>query len=1432
MLADPETLARLQGKYRQVIELFVLARCRGRIDDAVVPVLEASFQKLAKSLKVNYRATAAAATKAAGQDCGKAQSRRSKAPDANELPPTPEGVPASDLPPAPERRPVSELPVAPGSYAVGASLPFDVYVRRTRSKIIAEMTGAAEGRLKVMERTAPKPLTEWERAMVVRLKAGKLTEEEEEYVREESRRRFKHGGGVMTEAERQFRVGHLMETAAAEASKSEQFYPTPPGIVERYILPNLPMTPGMRILEPSAGRGDIADVIMAACPECQVDVVELGDMRRELLELKGYRVVGTDFWSFGVQSVTGTKQNIAVIDPQYASRYDAVVMNPPFDRGVGMAHVRRAYEFLRPGGRLIAVLPERTMSGTSRESISFQQWAKAHGAQDAIHVDSRELRASMERKTLLNFVVLVMTKPEQVQARARSEGDDYRSTMKALETPSGTIVATEETDRGFVKPRIITANERLTKRADTNVIPAQYSSLPFMQAHVIEGANLAIESLDRIGGFLLADGTGVGKTLQCLLVAEHYYRTTGKPVLIVTADDRVMETAFFEDARKIGFATPEAASAGAEQIPTRPRNYTGLYDAGDATVSVWRHSFATPLRPGINIATYHTLSQYREGGDLLVHVDAAKKELLVVEREHAAARRDALDDLDRMFPKNPRTRRREPEGYKTAKEERLRALALYYNRDHPVHVRLREAQDAYTGFITEAIKEFAKDTPLVVFDEAHKLKNAGDGSETSSRRALLGLAIINYCPRVLYVTATPADKPTDILYLKKCGLFVDDSQFSRLMNDVGYVWEPAVRNKDGILIRLSGWRKRSSRGSIDYMRRAVAAMSTAFDMLTEDGHMLRRELELRNLDVHFHRFEAPNAALDVLDQVQAAYTYTDDRGREFEDVVSIFSRQMEELEPYKLPMAVSLVDDAMRRGRQVIVFVHTGEEGTQARRATGDVKPGAVRILVDTLTKRYGEDAVGVIAGASGEYETYRRLENVRQFQSGERRILIGTITSGGTGLSLDDTAGTNPREMIIVTPPLSYIHVMQAIGRIVRANTKSRSNVHFIFTSNTGIDTWLSAILATKFMALSAIIKGESERLNTDAMHQVEETGEAGAVSLIAEHTMTEEGEEVRRHSRLSLVNQRVEGWTLPSGLPYYAELSGTPTSTLIAFGGRTPEDLRTFIESNGAWIEKWRLELNPNEQYARYHGSYLGREFYGRHLPIFTDTWEAVLNAVDYQVLSSPTFTESPYHLGDVVRFAQDVARADVARGMKGRIVKERKPRITGDQWLYDVEVAGKGVVKAVEYYKLARADMQAPRYRPGMRWKGRRMNTLPERLAYYTIARTDGMALFYYETDPDERIDERTRLYVASEEQWADNVTYYNLERMDDDPAFAREGSGGLEDNESSGVIGEQDIGATMPRTPLSDAEEDVRRRVRETIAAKQRIVVRRRAGRRAR
>ena len=56
--------------------------------------------------------------------------------------------------------------------------------------------------------------------------------------------------------------------------------------------------------------------------------------------------------------------------------YDAVVMNPPFSEEC--EHIKRAFDFLRPGGSLVAVCSSSIQWKSTRKYEQFRDWLSEH----------------------------------------------------------------------------------------------------------------------------------------------------------------------------------------------------------------------------------------------------------------------------------------------------------------------------------------------------------------------------------------------------------------------------------------------------------------------------------------------------------------------------------------------------------------------------------------------------------------------------------------------------------------------------------------------------------------------------------------------------------------------------------------------------------------------------------------------------------------------------------------------------------------------------------------------------------------------------------------------------------------------------------------------------------------------------------------------
>jgi Domain of unknown function (DUF4942) len=132
---------------------------------------------------------------------------------------------------------------------------------------------------------------------------------------------------------------------------SEDFYPTPKSVARKMLEPyTQDALLGRAILEPSAGKGDLADVIAQKMGDGyneerqrkRIFCLEADMELRMVLTGKEYKVIGEDF-------LTYKKHHL----------FDLIVMNPPFSNGA--AHLLKAWEVLN-GGDIVCLLNTETLS--------------------------------------------------------------------------------------------------------------------------------------------------------------------------------------------------------------------------------------------------------------------------------------------------------------------------------------------------------------------------------------------------------------------------------------------------------------------------------------------------------------------------------------------------------------------------------------------------------------------------------------------------------------------------------------------------------------------------------------------------------------------------------------------------------------------------------------------------------------------------------------------------------------------------------------------------------------------------------------------------------------------------------------------------------------------------------------------------------------
>jgi len=138
------------------------------------------------------------------------------------------------------------------------------------------------------------------------------------------------------------------------------YFPTPPPLADDLVM-KADLELGLTILEPSAGKGNIADAIRRREPDAELHTIELVKQLRDVLELKGYKVIDYNFL-------------------EHTDTYDRIIMNPPFENYQDIDHVKHAYELLKPGGRLVSIVSAGTMTNQHRRAVEFRQWLDEHEA--------------------------------------------------------------------------------------------------------------------------------------------------------------------------------------------------------------------------------------------------------------------------------------------------------------------------------------------------------------------------------------------------------------------------------------------------------------------------------------------------------------------------------------------------------------------------------------------------------------------------------------------------------------------------------------------------------------------------------------------------------------------------------------------------------------------------------------------------------------------------------------------------------------------------------------------------------------------------------------------------------------------------------------------------------------------------------------------
>ncbi len=187
-----------------------------------------------------------------------------------------------------------------------------------------------------------------------------------------------------------------------EDQNSSGFYPTPASLANR-MLDNIHWSYVSTVLEPSAGKGDLAEIIDRKWKiykdslryshgdnkRSDIDCIEVDPNLRAILKDKGFRVVHDDFLSYTT-----------------CKKYSLIVMNPPFEYGA--KHILRALQLLQDGGQLIALCNAETLQNPCTNERNLLLRTLTENNAEIEYIQDAFIKA--ERKT---DVVIAMIKYKQ-----------------------------------------------------------------------------------------------------------------------------------------------------------------------------------------------------------------------------------------------------------------------------------------------------------------------------------------------------------------------------------------------------------------------------------------------------------------------------------------------------------------------------------------------------------------------------------------------------------------------------------------------------------------------------------------------------------------------------------------------------------------------------------------------------------------------------------------------------------------------------------------------------------------------------------------------------------------------------------------------------------------------------------------------------------
>lgn len=245
---------------------------------------------------------------------------------------------------------------------------------------------------------------------------------------------------------------------------NKDFYPTPQNIIDK-MLCDLDFSMIKSILEPSAGKGDIVEVLKKKAEkhnkyygkqyyQFDIDCIEADQELQHILKGKNFRVVYNDFLTYDTMK-----------------EYDLIVMNPPFSNGC--KHLLKALEMQeRNGGAVVCLLNAETLKNpctNDRKDLQrklTEYNAKIDFIQDAF--------MDAERKTAVEIALVKVQLPKVERESFILEGLRKAQEQREFQSEESTQLIDSDFFKAIVK------QYQLEVEAGIKLIKEYYAMQPYI----------------------------------------------------------------------------------------------------------------------------------------------------------------------------------------------------------------------------------------------------------------------------------------------------------------------------------------------------------------------------------------------------------------------------------------------------------------------------------------------------------------------------------------------------------------------------------------------------------------------------------------------------------------------------------------------------------------------------------------------------------------------------------------------------------------------------------------------------------------------------------------------------------------------------------------------------------------------------------------